>query len=75
VKGYYSVLIPYVPRLFATEWHPTSDSGPFAVLSRGCFGSESEAIEWGRKHLAGNPYQVVYYPLPSIRVHNAGVKP
>lgn len=65
MKGYYSVLVPYVPRIFATPFHPSDPTDErLAVLSRGCFGSEVEAIEWARAHLNGTPYQVVYYPLP-----------
>lgn len=60
---YWSVLIPYVPRAFATEWHPTEPTGPFAVLSRGVFPSEGSAIMWAQANLGGTPYQVTSYKL------------
>lgn len=54
--NYWTVVIPYVPQVFQTEWHPTEQSGPFSILTRGCFVTESEAIMWGREHLRGTPY-------------------
>jgi hypothetical protein len=57
--SYFTVLIPWVPAAYATEWHPTDPTGPFATLSRGCFATQEAAIEWGRAHLDGSPYSVV----------------
>jgi hypothetical protein len=55
---YFSVLVPYVEPEYSTEWHPTTSTGPFAVLTRGIFGTEGEAIKWARKHLEGTPYSI-----------------
>lgn len=55
---YYTVLIPWVPAAFRTEWHPLYPDGPFKVLSRGAFPTLDEAITWGRTHLNGTPYTV-----------------
>jgi hypothetical protein len=58
VVSYYVVIVPFVPREFRTEWHPTEDVGPFSTLQRGTFTSMSEAISWGRDNLNGTPYSV-----------------
>lgn len=47
---YYTIAIPFTAQ-HATEWHPTTDSGPFAVLTRGAFHTLSEARAWGIKYL------------------------
>lgn len=57
-QGYYTVIVPFVPREFRTEWHPPSDVGPFAVLSRGAFASVGDAIAWARVNLNGTPYSI-----------------
>lgn len=54
--GYYTVLIPWSDS--PTKWHPTDRTGPFAVLSRGAFSCESEAHEWARETLEGQPYEL-----------------
>lgn len=56
VTAYWTVIVPYVPREFATEWHPTEPDGPFGLLNRGAFPSEADAIRWARAHLGGAPY-------------------
>lgn len=56
---YHNILIPFEPDpRKRTIWHPVTDSGPFAVLSRGAFDSETEAHEWAAKHLNGTAYTV-----------------
>lgn len=54
----FTILVPFVPHEFRTEWHPTEDVGPFAVLNRGAFGTIGEAITWAREHLNGTPYSI-----------------
>lgn len=54
----YTVLIPYVPAPYRTQWHPTTASGPFSRLTRGSFETVGEAIEWARKNLDGTPYEI-----------------
>ena len=61
MSSYFSVLVPYVPAKFATKWHPTSETGPFSVLSRGAFKTFDEAVSWARKNLEGLPYEVKEY--------------
>lgn len=58
-SAYWTIHIPWVPRKFSTQWHPTDESGPFAVLSRGAFLTRNEAIDWGLLNLAGCPYTIV----------------
>ena len=58
VSSYFTILVPWVAPEFRTEWHPTEKTGPFAVLSRGAFKTEDEAVRWGRAKLGGNPYSV-----------------
>jgi hypothetical protein len=58
---YYSVLIPWVPVKYQTQWHPTEATGPFSTLCRGVFSTPEEAIEWAKKHLNGTPYSVHQY--------------
>ncbi len=55
---YYTLHIPFVPREFATVWHPTEATGPFSVLTRCALPSEAEALAWGKAHLGGMPYSV-----------------
>lgn len=55
-RPYWTLLVPFVPSAYATEWHPTESTGPWAVLTRGAFDTEGEAIEWARAHLHGTPY-------------------
>jgi hypothetical protein len=57
---YFTVLIPWVPPAFATEWHPT-DPG-FAPLTRGAFASVDDAIRWAAPRLGGAPYSVREVP-------------
>ncbi len=54
---YFTLLIPFVATN-ATVWHPTTSVGPFAVLTRGAFGTEAEAHAWADAHLEGHPYTV-----------------
>jgi hypothetical protein len=58
---YFSVLVPYVKPHLATQWHPTSPSGPFAVLSRGAFRTKQAARRWAKAHLNGSPYELRRY--------------
>lgn len=58
---YFSVLVPFSKH--PTEWHPTSSTGPFKVLSRGFFRSQEAAIKWAVDHLQGQPYEIREYPL------------
>lgn len=60
MESYWTVVVPHVEARFATEWHPTDKEGPFATLTRGSFGTEGEAVEWGRKHLGGTPYSTKF---------------
>jgi hypothetical protein len=57
---YFTVLIPAVPLAYATEWHCTDTTGPWAhaILSRGAFATVDAAIDWARAHLNGAPYTV-----------------
>jgi hypothetical protein len=47
---YYTVRIPYT-LAGATEWHPTTSTGPFSVLTRGAFKTAKAARAWATKHL------------------------
>lgn len=60
----YTLLVPYVPAEFATAWHPTEPTGPFATLNRGAFDTAADAIRWGREHLRGTPYSVRRETIP-----------
>ncbi len=33
-----------------TEWHPTTEHGPFSKLSRGSFETSSQAHDWAASH-------------------------
>lgn len=66
MEPYYTIVIPFVPREFATEWHPTEDKGPFMRLTRGNFKTVDAAIAWGREKLAGTPYEVKLINTPEI---------
>ena len=59
----YTIVVPFAPFQFATEWHPTEPTGPFATMVRGVFKTEAEAILWGKKHLNGTPYTVKVYEM------------
>lgn len=54
----YTVVLPYVPREFASPWHPTASTGPFSSLIRGNFLTLGEAITWARERLNGAPYSI-----------------
>ncbi len=54
----WTILVPYVPAPYATEWHPPEATGPFKVLCRGFFPTVGAAIEWAREHLGGAPYSL-----------------
>ena len=56
--SYYTVIVPWVPHQFQTEWHPTIDVGPFSTLQRGAFETVAEAIKWAQKNLNGTPYTI-----------------
>lgn len=62
MKAYYTILIPAVPALYATEWHCKDTAGPWAhaTLTRGTFKTEADAIDWARAHLNGAPYSIRY---------------
>ena len=55
---YWTVIVPWVPREFQTEWHPRDEEkgGSFDPLTCGAFKTEGEAIAWARDHLGGTPY-------------------
>ena len=55
---YFTVRIPHV-EAGATQWHPTTSTGPFSVLSRGAFKTAKQARAWADKHLNKRPYGVV----------------
>lgn len=55
---YYTVVIPFVPAQFRTEWHPDKSEGPFKVLTRGNFATLADAIHWASGHLNGTPYSI-----------------
>lgn len=61
-QSYYTVVVPWVPRHLATHWHPDTDVGGLSVLTRGAFGTMSDAILWAREHLNGCPYSVRFIP-------------
>lgn len=55
---YFTVVIPWAPESQRTEWHPTEATGPFKTLTRGAFGTESEAHQWASDHLNNTAYEV-----------------
>lgn len=59
--SYVTVLVPFVSSPNQTKWHPTTSKGPFAVLSRGAFKTEEEAISWARSNLNGAPYSLKWF--------------
>lgn len=59
---YFTIVIPFVPRQYATPMHPTEETGPFATLTRGAFPDIGSAIEWARTHLNGTPYTIRFVP-------------
>ena len=58
MRPYYTVVIPWVPAGYRTEWHPDTAVGPFSTLTRGAFETVEGAIDWARAHLGGAPYSV-----------------
>lgn len=54
----FSVIVPWVPREFQTQWHPTQQTGPFARLVRGEFKTFSGAVEWASRNLGRGPYEI-----------------
>jgi hypothetical protein len=44
---YYGLFLSFT-NTHATKWHPTTSTGPFAVLTRGAFDTEREALLWAR---------------------------
>lgn len=76
LKPYYTLLVPYVPYKLATEWHPTEDTGPFKVLTRGAFQTIEEAVAWGKAKLNGTPYSIHYTDEDGLRTgHRADDPP
>lgn len=61
---YYTVRIPFSER--PTMWHPTENTGPFAVLTRGAFRDENEAHEWAREHLGYAPVFEVRHVVDGV---------
>lgn len=61
VPPYFTVLIPWAPPEFRTEWHPSDSAGPFAVLTRGSFKTFADAVAWASDKLRGAPYGVKSY--------------
>lgn len=74
MPSYFSVLVPYVPREFQTEWHPDKPDGPFSTLTRGAFPTFGGAIDWARKHLNGAPYSVREYQVPAEKSTNVSAQ-
>jgi len=60
VPAYYTVLIPWVPRPYATQWHCTDEDGPwaYATLTSRSFKEYGNAMVWAMQNLAGNPYTI-----------------
>ena len=58
MQPYFTVVIPWVPAPYRTDWHPSDEHGPFNPLTRGAFETIGAAIEWARAHLNGAPYMV-----------------
>lgn len=58
-KPYWSIILGYVPN--GTKWHPTESTGPFAVLSRGCFRSTAAADAWAAANIPGHSYTLRVY--------------
>lgn len=58
VAPYYTIVIPFVPEVFATAWHPTESKGPFKVLTSGSFKYFNDALVWAQHNLGGNPYSI-----------------
>lgn len=49
---YYTIVLYYLPpHEHPTVWHPTTPTGPFAVLTRGAFLTEADAREWAQANL------------------------
>ena len=59
--AYYTVRIPYAE--YGTKWHPTDESGPYSVLTRGTFATTELAHDWARANIDGYPYSVVQVSL------------
>ena len=60
MDSYYTVIVPYSPPGFRTEWHPDTSVGPFSTLSRGSFYTYAAAVAWARDHLDGLPYTIKF---------------
>lgn len=58
----WTVVVPFVEGC-PTKWHPTDRD--FAPLTRGAFASRHEANEWAKEHLAGHPYEVRAFEVPT----------
>lgn len=54
----YTVVIPWVPLMQATIWHPTEQFGVWSVLTRGAFKTRAEARAWAKANLKGAPYSI-----------------
>ena len=57
-SGYYTIEIGWSAR--PTQWHPTDRVGPFSVLTRGAFETQTEAHRWAQDNLDGSGYRVVH---------------
>lgn len=45
----------------ATKWHPTEETGPFAVLVRGTFSTSTKAKTWAERELGvGGNWTIEY---------------
>lgn len=58
MDSYWTVQIGY-QETDATEWHPTEPMGPFSVLSRGCWDTQVEALDWASRELGQGNWLVV----------------
>lgn len=45
-----------------TKWHPTEESGPFSVLTRGAFGTRDEACQWASREIGPGNWTAVEIP-------------
>jgi hypothetical protein len=59
-RTYWSILLSYV-HVGATKWHPTEKSGPFSIITRGCFASKAKAYEWAKENIPGHTFALTEY--------------
>lgn len=42
-----------------TKWHPTEETGPFSVLTRGAFTTRDEACKWASREIGPGNWMAV----------------